>query len=89
MSKDKISYEQLVNTREAISRLGGSQKLFRRSLACGWLRPSYCGTHGTPNLFRSVALDNLILRIDRGDRPPLLPSELSQKQRSKGGLTKG
>jgi hypothetical protein len=75
----EIDHEQLISTKDAILRLGGSQKLFRRSIACGWLKATYCGTHGTPNLFRSVALDELIIRLDRGERPPLLPCELKQK----------
>ena len=63
-----------VSTAEAI-RLFGSVKLFRRMRHAGWIRPLEPSAPGRPSLYPFSRLVAAQERLERGDFPPLLPSD--------------
>ena len=52
-----------------------SQKIFRRALHHGWIKPVIQGGRGKASLFNFEDVRALWARIDAGEEPPLLPCE--------------
>lgn len=68
------------STKEAIAAIG-SQKLFLRALAAGWIKPHVSTGPGGVSLYRWADLLTLWERLGR-ELPPLLPCEQSGKKRA-------
>jgi len=67
-----------ITKREAI-KATGSARYVQRFMKAGWLRTVRKGAPGRPALFTRASLFKACARVERGEEPPLLPSEQKAK----------
>ena len=66
-------------TAEAILAIG-SQKLFRRALVAGWIKPHVTTGAGGVSLYSWGSIEALWARLGQ-ETPPLLPCEIAAKEK--------
>ena len=69
-----------VTTREVVRDLIKSQKILKRALKAGWIKPVVGGGAGCRAIFDYKHVVALWERIKKGEQPPLLPCELSARK---------
>jgi hypothetical protein len=74
---------RLNHTSKQVIGMLGSRKLFQRARRACWLVPLVCSRD---NLFSSSQILALQRRLEAGDLPPLLPSEVKQRSLASSAL---
>jgi hypothetical protein len=74
---------RLNHTSKQVIGMLGSRKLFQRARRAGWLIPL---VSSRDNLFSSSQVLALQRRLEAGDLPPLLPSEVKQRSLASSAL---
>lgn len=75
MQTPNIKAWPLITQRELESEVIKSPKIVKRALKAGWIKPLVQGGRGRQSLFLPSMVDSLILRLSKGQMPPLLPCE--------------
>ena len=84
----ELEGSRLLSTKRATNYVG-SQKLLQRSVKGKWIAPVWGAGRGGRNLFDVVDLDQVVERLKRGERPPLLECEIrALKARQNKGVAK-
>lgn len=82
-SADGIHIEPFAVTKREAMRLVGMPKLVQRWLFHGWVIVVRQGGRGCETMIDFESLENAYNRLKKGEQPPLLPSEIKSKSKTK------